>query len=624
MIKVSAYELIRRRAIFVGVSLLLWLWPLIGNAQNPPSTQGNPQLSSRPLRAAQSALEHGNPQEAVRILSSYLQTHPADSNARTALGQAYAIAGQDGRAEQEFRTVLQAMPDNYVALAALGELFDRGGQPEKAEPMLARAAKTSHGVPQIVMELAVVLVRLHKYKEAQSALATLSPPSDREQQIEFHRLKASVALALGNASAAASEMEKALLLKPDNVRLILATAVAQLQSSNWQRATNLTKPLFARTHDLQAGLILLEAQLGMHADVQPTLELLRSASLPTAEEVEFRQRLAELLVSHGDFSEAIQDLNRAVELEPSRADLLFNLALAQFSAGHLDDALNNAEKCSELGDSAELEDLRGDIQEARGDILAAVKSFQAAVALAPEVEKYRLSLAVELIRHKSFDAAKVTLRQAAESHPNSWRIQFGLGMLEYFAGSEEEASRILIQAAARSPEPQIVLKYVGDIQMDRAAGPEPAALAELCSYADLHPKDANSQFYCGALLFRRDYTAGDKANSSEILRRLSAAAGRLPNDAPPHCQLGKAYRWADQWHEALRESETCVRLDPDSSEAHYHLAQIYHHLGQQEQSRQQMKLFEAASKRVADENARRDETIKTFTYTIQKETPDHK
>jgi hypothetical protein len=37
-----------------------------------------------------------------------------------------------------------------------------------------------------------------------------------------------------------------------------------------------------------------------------------------------------------------------------------------------------------------------------------------------------------------------------------------------------------------------------------------------------------------------------------------------------------------------------------------------------------MKLYEAASKRIADENAHRDEAIKTFLYTIQNERPDHK
>ena len=65
-------------------------------------------------------------------------------------------------------------------------------------------------------------------------------------------------------------------------------------------------------------------------------------------------------------------------------------------------------------------------------------------------------------------------------------------------------------------------------------------------------------------------------------------------------------------------------MDPNSAEAHYRLAQIYQHLGQQERSQAEMKLYETTSKRIADENARRDEAIKTFLYTIQNETPDHK
>ena len=65
-------------------------------------------------------------------------------------------------------------------------------------------------------------------------------------------------------------------------------------------------------------------------------------------------------------------------------------------------------------------------------------------------------------------------------------------------------------------------------------------------------------------------------------------------------------------------------MDPNSAEAHYRLAQIYQHLGQRERSQQEMKFYDDASKRTADENARRDETMKTFLYTIQKEAPDHK
>jgi len=613
-----------RWTLGAGASLLLCLTPTSGATQHQSSQQMNRAQSSGPLAEAQSSLVHGNPEEAIRILSRYVQTHPKDSAARLVLGQAYAIAGQNDRAEEEFHAVLQVTPDNYIALAALGEIYDQAGQPEKAEPLLARAAKASSGAPQIRMEWAVVLARLHKYKEAQSALSGLFPPKEREERIEFYRLKASVSLGLGNAPAAASEMEKALVLKPDDTGLILATAMAQLQAKNWQRAAGLAEPVFSRTENPQVGFILLEAQLGMHGDFHRTLELLRSAKLTGAEELAFRQQLAEILISYGKFSGSVDDLERAAALDPHRADLFFNLALAQFKAGRPNDALESAEKCKALGDNADIEDLLGDIQEARGDSLAAVRSYQAAVALAPNEEKYRLSLAVELIRHKSFDAAKIVLKQAEELYPRSWRIQLALGMVEYFAGSDEKASQILVHAAELAPEPEVALKYVGDIQMDLDGGPDPAAVTQLCGYSDRHPKDGTMQYYCGAMLFRRDYTAGDKTHANEILRRLHAATDLLPRDASPHCELGKAYRWLGRWQEALRESETCARLDPNSAGAHYRLAQIYQHVGQQEQSQKQMKLFEAASKRVADENSRRDATMKTFLYTIQKETPDHK
>jgi tetratricopeptide (TPR) repeat protein len=346
--------------------------------------------------------------------------------------------------------------------------------------------------------------------------------------------------------------------------------------------------------------------------------------LKPAEESAFRQRLAEVLISHGEYSASIGELTRALELDPTRADLTYNLALAQFKAGHLDDSLANAEKCKTLNDTADLEDLLGDIQEARGDNLAAVRGYQAAVTLAPNQEKYRLSLAVEFIRHQNFDAARTVLTQADQLWPNSWRVQLALGLVEHFAGSDEEASRILMQAAELSPEPEIALRYLGDIQIDQAAAPSAAAIAQLCGYTDHHPNNGKLQFSCAAMLFRKDYVSADKANANEILRRLRIAVSLLGKDPEPHCQLGKVYRWLEQWQEARGELETCVRLDPNSADGHYRLAQVYQQFGLQDRSKQELTLYKAASQRIADQNARRDETMKTFLYTIRNVEPDHK
>ncbi|MGC1635557.1 MAG: tetratricopeptide repeat protein, partial [Candidatus Acidiferrales bacterium] len=136
-------------------ALLLFSFTLTtGAQQNRASPQAPPPQVSETLAEAQSSLEHGNADEAIRILSSYLQTQPQDSAARTLLAQAYAGIGQNERAEEELHGVLQIAPNDAIALAALGEIYEREGQPEKAEPLLAHAAKINRDDPRIRMEWA--------------------------------------------------------------------------------------------------------------------------------------------------------------------------------------------------------------------------------------------------------------------------------------------------------------------------------------------------------------------------------------------------------------------------------------------------------------------------------------
>ncbi|MFL6438179.1 MAG: tetratricopeptide repeat protein [Terriglobales bacterium] len=610
-----------RKLIFLCCVLLHGAIGIFGT-QEQSAGAGKQPISA--AAQAKAALASGNPGEAIRVLSAQVQTHPEDISARLVLAQAYVAASQDDRAQEQYELILQAAPENYSALAGLGEIYERAGDPTKAEVLLTRAAKLSHGDAQIRTAWAAVLARQHRYAHASRTLAGVPAPTSVDAGVAFHRLKAAVALGLGNAEAAASEMEKALALRPSQAGLEMATAAADLQARHWKRVEALSRSLLARTHDANVGLMLLEAQLNTNDDVRPTLQDLDATALPADQESRLRERMVELLVAHEHFPEAAEELKSAVELEPSRADLRFNLALAQFRAKRLDDALATAETLQASSDSAELEDLLGDIQEARGDNLASVHSYEAAVALAPNQEKYRISLALELMRHKSFEPARVVLKQAEELHPDSWRIQFALGMVEYFAGSLQEAIKVLLNSAAITANPEPVLEYVGQIEIDETGAPDSAAVARICEYGQAHLNATKIRFYCAALRFHRNYAAHDTARAEEIVRDLNASVKALPHDASPHCQLGKAYRWLERWQDSLRESEMCARMEPNSADAHYRLAQIYQHVGQQRRSQEEMKLYEASSSRLADENARRDETIKTFLYSIQKEPRDHR
>jgi Flp pilus assembly protein TadD len=605
------------------LTVLLLVYCLVPRLSGQTGTGGTVGTTEapRPVRSARLALERGDPDEAIQLLSTYLSNHPSDFEARLTLGQSYAAAGQSESAIEQIQEALKLEPHSPTALKSLAEMYAHNGQFERAEPLLASAVQASHGDSQIRIEWAVALVRLHEYKKAQTALTGVSLPSDIAARVGFYRLKASISSGLGNSHEAASEMENALALKPNDAGLILATAAAQSQAKNFRRAAELAGPVFTATRDTAAGFLLLEAQLGAKEDFQSALLALRADAVNSPDELAIRQHLAELLVSYNEISESLVDFQRAVEIEPTRADLWFDLALAQFRAGQFDDAFTTAEKNKALGDTADLEDLIGDIDEARGDNVSAAKSYQAAIALSPNDEKYRLSLALELIRHKSFEAAKVVLEQARQVSSSSWRVELALGMVEYFLGNDQESSRILLHSAEISPEPAVALKYVGDIQMNQAAAPDAVALSKICKAADARPKETTMQYYCGALLFKKDYAAGSKTNMLEALRRLNAVAKQSPNDPSARCQLGKAYLWLEQWNEALKESEICVRLNPESTEGHYRLMQLYRRMGQTEHAKEEFFMYKASSKRVSDENTRREETIKTFLYTIEKQEP---
>ncbi|HEU5336163.1 MAG TPA: tetratricopeptide repeat protein [Terriglobales bacterium] len=596
----------------------LLVWCLIASSLTGVA-HASPQQSAQSAspEQAQALLSRGQPDRAVAVLSPYVRTHPADIPARLLLAQALLRAGQANAAEEQYQGVLQRSPDNYIALAQLGDLYERAGRFDEAEPLLARAVKHSRGEPQLRIEWAEVLTRLHRFREASNALARVSAPPSGDSRLMFFRLKAAIAEGLGDSSTAARDMENALALHAHDPDLQLGTALAQLQARNWGRALNLAKPVFSQTRNPAAGLVVLEAQLEMHQDPDQTLAALRALSLPAGQEVQFQQHLAGALLAHNNFVEAVKEFKRAADLQPGNPDLMFNLALAQFKAGQAQDSLRTAERLKSLRDSAEVEDLLGDIQEALGDSLSAVRSYQAAVAQAPGNENYRISLALEFIRHENFEPARLTLKQAASLFPRSWRIQTALGMVEYFAGTKQLAGELLLRAADLAPRPELVLRYLGDIELDDSSPPDNAALTRICAFARAHPEAAREQYYCGALLLHRDYAARDRSNVKEIAGRLTAAAGALTGEAGPHCELGRLYAWLEQWPPAVRESEACVRLDNHSAPAHYRLAQAYRRAGQMQRSKEQLRLYQAASRRLDQQNEQRNKTRETFLYTIQ-------
>jgi tetratricopeptide (TPR) repeat protein len=462
----------------------------------------------------------------------------------------------------------------FVTILALSAAGGAGRQPQ-ADPNLA-------------LKQAIQLTREHHYAEAESALKGVAAPTNPAQKIAYLRLKAAIASGLGHFATAAEDMAAAATLAPEDQGLRIAAGIARLQE-----------------------------QVESHTNPAQTLRRLRSESLPAAQAVDIRLRLAEILSGANLFSEAATDFAAASALAPDRAELLYDLALAHFRSGQLASALESAERAKNIQDSASLESLIGDIQEKQGKPLAAVHSYQAAVALEPAEERYRVGLALELLRHQTFDAALVVLNQSATLFPDSIRVKILLGLAYYFVDRSTDAIRALLEAVKLDPQDETAARYLGEMTLQDAASPDPAATAQVCKFADEHPQSKTADAFCGGILLRLARDAGDDARRAEVLRRLQHAAQAGPKESVARCQLGKALEWAERWRQAKPEMEACVRLDPGSPDGHYQLSRIYRRLGLATLADQQTKLQEAAARRQSEESVRRTESVTRFLVLLE-------
>jgi len=453
---------------------------------------------------------------------------------------------------------------------------------------VAHSQQPAQNEPNLATIQAVQLARDHRYAEAEATLKGVSVPADPAQKIAFYRLRAAIASGLGHFAAAAENMDNAARLAPENQDLRIAAGIARLQE-----------------------------QVQDHINPAQTLKWLRSETLPPQPAVNIRLHLAEILSRANLFSEAAVDFAAASALAPDRGDLLYDLALANFRAGNLDHALASAEHSKSMADSGSIESLIGDIQEKRGDPLAAVRSYQSAVTLEPLEERYHVALGLELLRHQTFDAALVVFTQASTLFPQALRVKILLGLAYYFVDRSADAIQALQEAAKIDPQDETAARYLGEITLQDTSTPDPAAIAQVCSFADEHPQNKTADAFCGGILLKVARDSGDISRRPEILRRLQHAARIAPRESIARCQLGKALEWAELWSQARLETEACVRLDPGSPDGHYQLARIYRRLGLTALANQQTSLQQAAAVRQSKESVRRTETVTKFLVLLE-------
>ncbi|HEY7302628.1 MAG TPA: tetratricopeptide repeat protein [Bryobacteraceae bacterium] len=326
--------------------------------------------------------------------------------------------------------------------------------------------------------------------------------------------------------------------------------------------------------------------------------------------------------------ESAEEMHAALNLAPNNAEILKAAAVADMvwldvqlkTRPHPDLAATVADmrnlQAKGFEDTGDLEELLGEAYEALGDSVSAARSFQQAVRLSPNEERFRIALAIELMQHQTYEPALVILKRAAIGFPRSARTRTALALTLFLSGEEKQGTAQLLDAISLDPNFTPAIHYLGEIALNQGTAPDQRTVKAECDYAGAHAADSEAAAYCGALEARVATDNPEAADWTPILRRLSMAASRSPESALTRCEYGKALYQAHDWAKARSELQVCVRLDPNSIEGHYRLARVYERFGAQELARKELALRAAASERVAATNNAREESVRGFLYTM--------
>ncbi len=311
----------------------------------------------------------------------------------------------------------------------------------------------------------------------------------------------------------------------------------------------------------------------------------------------------------GRFREAITPLKAALEASPASAEVAYSLAQAFLGMSDTVSAAQLIQDALKHSETADLHRLAGELDEALGKPLEAVREEERATRLDPSEENY-FTWGSELLLHRAIWQAAQVFASGVKAHPASARLHTALGAALFSEAKYEEAAGRLCEAAALDPRDREPYVFLGKAAMASPV-PLPCAQARLEQFARSRPDDAEANYYLAMTLLKQ----ASPPEPERAVALLHRAVTLNPKYAEVYLQLGVLAFSRKSYPEAIEYLTKAVEADPQLGEAHYRLAVIYDRLGDATHAKREFHLHETAdaANAVRIEQQRRE--VKQFLVT---------
>ncbi|MGH9602925.1 MAG: tetratricopeptide repeat protein [Terriglobales bacterium] len=356
-------------------------------------------------------------------------------------------------------------------------------------------------------------------------------------------------LRLGKPEGAIADLERAVELDPASPNLWANLAFVLLKAGRVPEAmTNARVALRLKPDHSGAHFYLGRGLVETGGSLPEAIEHLRIAAEANPEDPEVNLELFNAYRSQGDTPSAFTQL-RALRgiFPPNDARVFYCDALLQADLGNLD---------------------------------AAIRRFQRALELDPQLDPVRLDLGLALAKSSRWQEAKETVGPLARSQPGSFAAAYlhalALQNSQRAADAEVEARR----AQALRPDSADAHALIGIILAGRGAHAE--ALEVLTRAAQLDPKNFDAQFYLG----RARYALRDLPGSRDAFR---AALEIRPDDVEARFFLATVLEAAGEKDPAIAEYRDLIARRPQDARGYIGLGAVLAKYGEVESALEQLR-----------------------------------
>lgn len=211
--------------------------------------------------------------------------------------------------------------------------------------------------------------------------------------------------------------------------------------------------------------------------------------------------MAEDQIRKGDLDNAINSLEKAVNLDPSAIDLKKELALVYIQKDEMEKALGLAGEILEMEpDNVEALIITASIRQAMGDAAAAERAYEKVLTRAPERKNIYLVLGRLYMQDRNYDKAVAVFLRLVNRYPEDYTGIFYLGKAYAGLGNEQKAIDAFNKTLAL--QPGLLESYAELIRIYSGRKDETKVIEIYETVLEQHPDNVPAKVELG-LLYRK-------------------------------------------------------------------------------------------------------------------------